>query len=83
VSLVLANLGAARLDVIGPVDLTMNAAGAIEIAKAFPKGVLVPAHYEGWAHFSESAAEVVRAFEVAGLTNRLHWLKPGIATFVG
>ncbi len=76
------NLGAARIALIGPVDLTMNAAGALETARAFPAAVLVPAHYEGWAHFQEPGAEVVRAFAAAGVPNRLLWLAPGVPTAV-
>jgi L-ascorbate metabolism protein UlaG (beta-lactamase superfamily) len=83
VRVALVNLGAARLELVGPVDLTMNAAGALETAQAFPNAVLVPAHYEGWAHFQEPSTEVARVFAAAGLTNRLLWLAPGVTTEVG
>ena len=83
VSVALVNLGAAQIDLIGPIDLTMNAAGAVETARAFAGAVLVPAHYEGWAHFREPRTEVARVFAEAGLTNRLLWLEPGVATTVG
>ncbi|MEV4473010.1 MBL fold metallo-hydrolase [Nonomuraea sp. NPDC049504] len=33
---------------------------------------VVPAHYDGWAHFSEGADDLVRAFDEAGLSSRLH-----------
>ena len=56
------NLGAARIDIIGPIDLTMNATGAVETANTFSKAAIVPAHYEGWAHFSETQADVSRLF---------------------
>ncbi|WP_310392546.1 MBL fold metallo-hydrolase [Hymenobacter sp.] len=83
VRVALVNLGAARIEVVGPVDLTMNAAGALATARAFSNAVLVPAHYEGWAHFQEPGAEVARVFAAAGLSNRLLWLAPGVATEVG
>lgn len=76
------NLGAARIDVIGPVNLTMSGADGIRTAQTFSKAKIVPAHYEGWKHFSESRAEVVQVFAEAGLTNRLQWLEPGVATVV-
>lgn len=76
------NLGAARIDLIGPVDLTMNALGAVETVQAFNKATVVPAHYEGWAHFSESQADVARVFTEIGLTNRLQWLQPGRPTVI-
>ena len=39
----------------------------------------MPLHFEGWAHFSESRAEIDRAFAAAGLTDRLRWPIPGQA----
>ena len=33
----------------------------------------VPLHFEGWTHFSESRAEIDRAFAAAGLADRLGW----------
>ena len=80
VGLALLNLGAARIEQVGPVDLTMNAEGAVQAVRAFGDATIVPAHYEGWAHFSEPQEEVARIFERFALTNRLHWLEPGVAT---
>jgi hypothetical protein len=36
-----------------------------------PDAVIVPLHYEGWAHFSEGRAEIEEAFTRAGLRERL------------
>jgi L-ascorbate metabolism protein UlaG (beta-lactamase superfamily) len=80
VRVALLNLGAARLEVVGPVDLTMNAEGATEAARTFPAATLVPAHVEGWAHFSESQAQANQVLAQAGLDNRFLWLKPGVPT---
>ena len=33
--------------------------------------MVVPAHYDGWAHFSEGRDDLVRAFDDAGLAARL------------
>jgi hypothetical protein len=41
---------------------------------------IVPVHCEGWAHFSETRAEIEAAFAAAGLADRLRWLQPGVAT---
>ena len=82
VRLAVLHLGAARLDVIGPVDLTMNACGALEAARVLGSATLVPVHIEGWAHFSESRVEVMRAFDGHELTQRLLWLEAGISTTV-
>jgi len=39
--------------------------------------LVVPAHYDGWAHFSEGRAEVERAFEDAGLSSALRVVAHG------
>jgi L-ascorbate metabolism protein UlaG (beta-lactamase superfamily) len=72
------NLGAARVPAVGPAPLTMTAADAVETAHAFPTATLVPLHFEGWAHFSESRAVIEPAFAQAGLTSRVVWLTPGV-----
>jgi L-ascorbate metabolism protein UlaG (beta-lactamase superfamily) len=73
-------LGAARLPAVGPSHLTMTAEDALHAADAFPKATIVPVHYEGWAHFSQSRADIARAFAGAGLEHRLRWLDPGRRT---
>jgi len=73
-------LGAAVVPDVCPAYLTFTAKEAVEAAKVFSNAVIVPVHYEGWKHFSESPQEVNQAFSVAGLAGRLRWLAPGIAT---
>lgn len=72
-------LGAARVREVGPAHLTMTAAEGVEAARAFPRALVVPLHYAGWAHFSEGRAEIERAFADAGLAERLRWPEPGRA----
>jgi L-ascorbate metabolism protein UlaG (beta-lactamase superfamily) len=74
------NLGAAKVAVAGPAPLTFTAAEAVRLAEAWPETRIVPLHFEGWAHFSEGAGEVKRAFAAARLEHRLHWLSPGVRT---
>lgn len=73
-------MGAARVREVGSAHLTMTADEGVLAARAMPNAVIVPLHYEGWAHFSEGRAEIERAFTAAGLGNRLKWLSPGEAT---
>jgi L-ascorbate metabolism protein UlaG (beta-lactamase superfamily) len=70
-------MGAAQVPEVGPWRLTMNAADALEFARAFPDAAIVPLHFEGWRHFSESRPEITAAFTAARLENRLRWLDPG------
>lgn len=75
-------LGAARVREVGPAHLTFSAAEAVEAASAFPRAMLVPLHYAGWAHFSEGRAEIQATFEAAGLSDRVCWLEPGRPTVI-
>ena len=76
-------MGAARVAAVGPDALTMTAADGIAVAHAFPHAAIVPLHFEGWEHFSESRADIARAFDAAGLGPRLHWPVPGQRIHVG
>ncbi|HYC32083.1 MAG TPA: MBL fold metallo-hydrolase [Gemmatimonadales bacterium] len=71
--------GAARVREVGPAHLTLTAAEMVTTAQAFPEALIVPLHFEGWAHFSESAEELHHAFAVAGLAPRLRLPEPGQA----
>ena len=67
----------------GPFDLTMNTNDAIETAHAFPDAIIVPVHYEGWAHFTQSGEDLVEAFTALGLGGRLKLLESGVPTTIG
>jgi L-ascorbate metabolism protein UlaG (beta-lactamase superfamily) len=70
-------MGAAIVREVGPAHLTFTAAEAVNAAKEFPGSTVIPLHYEGWAHFSESRADIDVAFEAAGLGDRLLWPERG------
>jgi L-ascorbate metabolism protein UlaG (beta-lactamase superfamily) len=75
-------LGAARVSVAGDSPLTLTAADAARLAGAMPWARVVPLHFEGWEHFTESRADVDAAFAAAGVADRLHWAPPGAPTVV-
>jgi L-ascorbate metabolism protein UlaG (beta-lactamase superfamily) len=66
-----------------PLTLTSERAAAAAAVLAAP--VVVPAHYEGWAHFTEGPERIVEAFEDAGLSGVLRmapigeWVRPSIS----
>jgi L-ascorbate metabolism protein UlaG (beta-lactamase superfamily) len=64
-------MGAARVSAVGSAHLTMTAEEGIRAANAFPKAAVVPLHFAGWEHFSESRDDIQRAFTAAGLQDRL------------
>ncbi len=78
--LVLLFAGAAKTR--GAFHLTMDANDAIETAHAFPEATIVPVHYEGWAHFSESGSDLAQSFKALGIGERLRMLEPGVATSI-
>ena len=83
VGLALLFMGAARVAAAGPSHLTFTAGEAALAAHAFADATIVPLHYEGWEHFSESRRDVDEAFAQAAVHDRLHWLAPGTPeTFV-
>jgi L-ascorbate metabolism protein UlaG (beta-lactamase superfamily) len=51
--------------------LTMDSVRAAAAAAIVAPGLVIPAHYDGWAHFSEGRADLARAFDEAGLAARL------------
>jgi L-ascorbate metabolism protein UlaG (beta-lactamase superfamily) len=75
--LVIVFAGAAKTR--GSIHLTMDSNDAIETAHAFPRARIAAAHTEGWAHFTESAEDLRRAFATLGIADRLVELAPGVA----
>jgi L-ascorbate metabolism protein UlaG (beta-lactamase superfamily) len=79
-SLVLLFAGAAKTR--GAFHLTMDANDALDTAHAFPDATIVPLHYEGWAHFSQSGDDLVQSFKALGIGARLRLLEPGVPTAI-
>jgi hypothetical protein len=69
-------MGAAVVKEVGSAHLTMTADESLRVAKLFDKAFIVPLHFEGWEHFTESYAEIKSTFKDAGLLHRLQWAKP-------
>jgi L-ascorbate metabolism protein UlaG (beta-lactamase superfamily) len=70
-------MGAAQVLEVQPGHLTFTADGAVEAARAFKDAAIVPLHFEGWEHFSESRTQIEEAFASAGLEHRLQWMEAG------
>jgi L-ascorbate metabolism protein UlaG (beta-lactamase superfamily) len=79
VRLALLNVGAARVAAAGNRPLTFTAAEAVQVAGSMSDALIVPLHFEGWEHFTESLADVEAAFAAGGLTSRLLVPRPGVA----
>lgn len=72
--------GAGNVGAFGDTDITLNRRTALQAAGLLGDAVIVPAHADGWDHFSETRESLARAFEYAGLGARLLLLEPGVAT---
>ncbi|WP_298362729.1 MBL fold metallo-hydrolase [uncultured Litoreibacter sp.] len=77
VGTVMINLGAGQFSATGSTCYSMTAKEGVECAKLFPAAKIVPLHFEGWSHLSQSRADVEQAFAIAGMSERLIWLEPG------
>ena len=66
----------------GPFNLTMDTNDAIETAHAFPDATIVPVHYEGWAHFTQSGEDLVQSFKALGIGAKLQLLERGVPTAI-
>ncbi len=74
--------GRARVSAAGDNDLTMSADDAVQAVQTLARATIVPLHYEGWEHFTQSRADLERAFAKAGLSQRLAWPAAGVATSI-
>ncbi|MCX3064251.1 MBL fold metallo-hydrolase [Streptomyces beihaiensis] len=72
--------GAARTPLVPDAPLTLTSADAARAAEILGARHVVPLHFEHWAHFTQDGTTLEEAFAQAGLSERLHLLKPG-ATF--
>ncbi|MEV5614136.1 MBL fold metallo-hydrolase [Streptomyces sp. NPDC052225] len=69
--------GAALTPLVPGVPLTLTSDRAAEAAQILGARHVVPLHFEHWGHFSQDGSTLTTAFAEAGLSERLHLLKPG------
>ncbi len=73
--LIIAFAGAARTR--GPFNLTMSVNDLLDTAHAFPYSLIIPAHTEGWEHFTESTKDIEIAFSALSKSDRIKLISPG------
>ncbi len=71
------NAGAVQLSKFDGAYLTLSADHAADVAEILGARVVIPLHFEGWAHFTQGAAELQAAFSGNGIRDRLVILKRG------
>lgn len=60
-----------------PFHLTMSANDAIDTAFTFPQSIIIPIHFEGWSHYSESGELLLQSFTALGINDNLTFLPRG------
>jgi L-ascorbate metabolism protein UlaG (beta-lactamase superfamily) len=71
------NAGAVQLSKFDGAYLTLSADHAADVAQILGARVVIPLHFEGWAHFTQGADELEAAFRGNGIRDRLVVLERG------
>jgi L-ascorbate metabolism protein UlaG (beta-lactamase superfamily) len=71
------NVGAVQLSKFDGAYLTLSADHAADVAKILEARVVIPLHFEGWAHFTQGAEVLKAAFSGNGIRDRLVMLERG------
>ena len=71
------NAGAVQLAKFDGAYLTLSADHAADVARILGARVVIPLHFEGWAHFTQGAEQLKSAFSGNGLRDRLVMLERG------
>ncbi|MBV7532330.1 MBL fold metallo-hydrolase [Chitinophaga sp. sic0106] len=64
----------------GPFNVTMGSNDAIDTSFAFPGATIIPVHFEGWSHYTETGEMLRQSFTALGISNRLKILNAGVKT---
>ena len=64
----------------GPFNVTMGTNDAIDTAFTFPDATIIPVHFEGWSHYTETGEMLQQSFNALGIGGRLKLLPPAIKT---
>lgn len=73
------NLGNATFEFpIGPIQITMDGKQAVQLVRDIGADIMVPMHFEDWAHFTEHGKDLVKVFEEAGILDKVCWTTPGV-----
>jgi L-ascorbate metabolism protein UlaG (beta-lactamase superfamily) len=71
------NAGAVQLSKFDGAYLTLSADHAADVAQILGARIVIPLHFEGWAHFTQGADELEAAFSGNGIRGRLLMLERG------
>ncbi|CAG7565902.1 unnamed protein product [Fusarium equiseti] len=74
----LVNLGCAVAELpTGPVQITMDANQATQLVREIEAEMMIPMHFESWAHFTQKGSEVVKVLRENRMKTKIIYLKLG------
>lgn len=62
----------------GSLQITFDAKSAAKFIREIQPDVVVPMHFDSWAHFTEPSSHAAKIFEEEGLKDRVMWLTPAV-----
>ncbi|KAF4227990.1 hypothetical protein CNMCM6457_007049 [Aspergillus fumigatiaffinis] len=75
----LLNLGNATFHFpTGPIQITMDGKQAVQLTRDIGADVMIPIHFESWAHFTEDREDLVKVFSEEGFMEKVVWTIPGV-----
>jgi L-ascorbate metabolism protein UlaG (beta-lactamase superfamily) len=77
IAIAILNTGAVQLSKFDGAYLTLSADHAADVAQILGARMVIPLHFEGWAHFTQGADELRAAFSGNGIRDRLVMLERG------
>lgn len=85
VDVAIVNGGGVRFPITGRLRYSMTGADAVAFVGVLEPRVAVPAHYDGWSHFSDGEEGMRTAIRNApsGVRRRFRWLPDGVAVDLG
>ncbi|KIJ36151.1 hypothetical protein M422DRAFT_261478 [Sphaerobolus stellatus SS14] len=64
------------------IKITLDGKDAVQLFKDIGADVLIPIHFEGWEHFTQSKDALEKDFKEGGIEDKVRWLTPGKPTKV-
>lgn len=83
ISAAILNLGNATFDFpTGPIQITMDGKQAVQLTRDIGADVMIPIHFESWAHFTEDREDLVKVFTEERFMDKVVWTVPGVPKVV-
>ena len=83
VTAALLNLGKASFSFpSGPLQITMDGKQAVQLTRDIGADIMIPIHFESWAHFTEDREDLAKVFAQEEFMDQVCWTTPGVPKVV-